>query len=82
MSRIEGKLRLQPSGRWAICRRGRDPWEITSGEVIYVQVAGKIALQATRIEFAHRAQFEGEYVSMDGYPLKDGLRAALGDNGD
>jgi hypothetical protein len=79
MIRIEGRLRRQPTGRWAICRRGRDPWEITSGNVIFVQVVGKLALQPTRIEFVHRARFEGEYVSMDGYPLRDGQRAAMGE---
>ena len=32
-----GRLRRQPSGRWAIVQRGRT-WEITSGDVIYVAV--------------------------------------------
>jgi hypothetical protein len=33
MTEKEGFLRMQPSGRWAACRPGRDPIEITSGDV-------------------------------------------------
>jgi len=29
----EGILQLQPSGRWATCRPGHKPIEITSGDV-------------------------------------------------
>ena len=78
-------LRMQPSGRWAICCPGRDPMEITSGEVFRVEVDGE--LKVTRMEFRHfsgplkgrehRGQ-PGEYYSVDGYWLRDGLRAALG----
>jgi hypothetical protein len=32
MSAKAGTLRLQSSGRWAVCRPGRDPVEIMSGE--------------------------------------------------
>jgi hypothetical protein len=78
VTRIEGRLRRLPSGRWAIFQRGRDPWEITSGDVIYVAVAGKLALQRTRIEYVPGSRFDGDYVSMDDYPLRNGLRSAAG----
>jgi hypothetical protein len=29
----EGFLQMQPSGCWAVCRPGRAPVEITSGEI-------------------------------------------------
>ncbi len=85
MSEKEGTLRMQPSGRWAVCRPGRAPVEITSGEMFRVEVDGE--LQLTRMEFQHfsgplkdrayRGQ-PGEYYSVEGHPLHDGLRAAFG----
>jgi hypothetical protein len=86
MSEKEGILRLQPSGRWAVCRPGRAPVEITSGELLRVEVDGELKL--TRMEFRHftgpmKGQtyrgLPGEYYSIDGYWLRDGLRAALGE---
>jgi hypothetical protein len=70
----EGTLHMQLSGRWAVCRPGRDPWEITSGELFRVEVEGMQGLQPTRMEHAH----PGGYYAVAGYPLRDGLRAALG----
>jgi hypothetical protein len=72
MSEDVGTLRMQPSGRWAVCRPGRDPVEITSGEVFRVEVVGE--LRVTRMEHQHG---EG-YYSVDGFPLHDGMRAAIG----
>jgi hypothetical protein len=83
MSDKEGTLRMQPSGRWAVCRPGHDPVEITSGEVFRIEVPGKEGLQLTRMEFRHRtsvspAELPLGYYSVDRYPLRDGLRAAIG----
>jgi hypothetical protein len=72
MSDKEGVLRLQSSGRWAIMRPGREPFELTSGVVFRVEVDGK--LQITRME---HLSSEG-YYSIEGYPLRDGMRAAIG----
>ena len=72
----EGVLQKQPSGRWAICRIGNDPFEITSGDLFRVDVDGK--LEVTRMEFAQDGQGGGEYYSVDGYHLEDGVRAAIG----
>jgi hypothetical protein len=62
---------MMASGRWAIYRPGRLPVEITSGG--RVEVDGELKL--TRMEYD-----EG-YYSIDGYPLRDGLRAAIGAEG-
>ena len=70
MSENEGTLQMQQSGRWAVCRPGQEPVEISSGELFRVEVAGE--LQPTRMEFD-----EG-YHSIDDYPLRAGLRAAIG----
>ena len=80
----EGTLQMQPSGRWAIYRPGHAPVEIPSGELFRIEVAGELKL--TRMEFRRftgpmkgrtlRGQ-PGEYYSVDNYPLRDGLRAAL-----
>jgi hypothetical protein len=72
MSEKEGTLRKQPSGRWAVFRPGRDPVEITSGELFRVEIGGEMRL--TRMEHLYS---EG-YYSIDGYPLRDGMRAAIG----
>jgi hypothetical protein len=71
MSEKEGILRMMASGRWAVCRPGQDPVEITSGEPFRVDVEGELKL--TRMEFD-----EG-YYSIDHYSLRDGLRAAIGE---
>jgi hypothetical protein len=42
-----------------------------------VEVAGVTGLQLTRMEYSHDEP--GGYYSVDGYPLRDGLRAAIGE---
>jgi Domain of unknown function (DUF5348) len=72
MTAKEGTLHLQTPGRWAIMRTGREPFELTSGDVFRVEVDGK--LQITRME-----HLWGEgYYSIDGFTLCDGMRAAIG----
>jgi hypothetical protein len=78
MNDKEGTLQMQPSGRWAVCRPGREPVEITSGELFSVEVGGKVGLQRTRMGDMHG---EG-YYSVHGYHLRDGLRAAIGIGGE
>ena len=77
MSDKEGTLRMMPSGRWAVCRPGREPVEITSGDLFHIEVAGKLHL--TRMEFRHSPR--RGYYTVGGYPLRDGLRAAIGEHG-
>ena len=77
MTDKEGTLRMMASGRWAIYRPGRLPVEITSGELFRVEVAGATALQLTRMEYNHTDRC---YYSADGYPLRDGLGAAIGEH--
>jgi hypothetical protein len=48
MSDKEGTLRMMASGRWAICRPGREPVEITSGELFRVEVDGELKLTRLR----------------------------------
>jgi hypothetical protein len=45
----DGILQRQPSGRWAICRPGEDPIEITTEDVFRVEIDGE--LRPTRMEF-------------------------------
>ena len=84
MTEREGVLRLLPSGRWAIVRPGWAPVEITNGELFRVEVPGKEGLHLTRMEFRHKETIRGSvaqlagYYSVDGYALRDGLRAAIG----
>jgi Domain of unknown function (DUF5348) len=68
----DGTLHLQASDRWAILRAGREPFELTSGDVFRVEVDGKF--QITRMRHLWG---QGCY-SVDGYPLRDGMRAAIG----
>ena len=53
MAEKEGVLRMQPSGRWAVCRPGQEPLEITSGEPFRVEVDCGKGLQLTRMEYRH-----------------------------
>jgi hypothetical protein len=76
MTDKEGTLRMMASGRWAVYRPGHLPHEIRSGELFRVEVAGANGLQLTRMEYNHT---DRRYYSVDGYPLRDGLRAAIGD---
>jgi hypothetical protein len=52
MSEKGGILRMMASGRWAVCRAGREPAEITGGELFRVEFKGE--LQLTRMEYQHR----------------------------
>ena len=83
MTDKEGILRRQASGRWAICRPDREPFELTSGDVFRLEVPGFKGLIVTRLELRHK-HYSGEvlelpgYYSIDDYPLRDGQRAAIG----
>jgi hypothetical protein len=68
-----GNLRMQPSGRWAVCRPGHEPVEITWGEVFRIEVADG-ALEVRRMQYAPGRR----YYVLDGPELRDGLRAAIG----
>jgi hypothetical protein len=81
----EGQLTRMPSRRWAVCRPGHDPVEITSGELFRVEVDSE--LKPTRMEFRHFAGLlrgrtyrglSGEYYSIDGFWLRNGVRTAIG----
>ena len=77
MTEKEGTLRMMASGRWAVCRAGREPVETTSGERFRIEFLGEMRL--TRMEFRHTPR--RGYYTVDGYPLRDGLRAAIGEHG-
>jgi hypothetical protein len=53
------------------------PVEITSGERFRIEFLGEMPL--TRMEFRNSPR--RGYYTVDGYPLRDGLRAAIGENG-
>jgi hypothetical protein len=67
-----GTLRMLSSRRWAICRPGREPVEIASGEVFRVE--GADGVRVTRMEYTPGCG----YYAADGPPLWAGLRAAIG----
>jgi hypothetical protein len=78
MTDNDGTLHMQPSGRWAIVLPGHSPVEITHGEMFSVEVQGHLELQVTRMEFRHIPTHinGGEYYSVDGFRLAEGLRVA------
>src|SRR5262245_4806785 len=77
MSEKEGTLRMMPSGQWAVCRPGETPHEITSGDLFHIEFAGKLHLTRMKFRYSPRRG----YYTVDGYPLRDGLRAAIGEHG-
>jgi hypothetical protein len=75
----EGVLQLQASGRWAVCRQGREPVEITSGHVFRVEAKTRPGvLTLTSMEYRHSGRGGGAYYSVDGFELYNGQRAAFG----
>jgi hypothetical protein len=74
MTEKEGIFRKMTSGRWAIFRPGRSPVEIMSGDLFRIEVAGAKELKLTHMEYD---QIDRQYYSIDDYPLRDGLRAAI-----
>jgi hypothetical protein len=76
MSEKEGTLRMMPSGQWAVCQPGETPHEITSGDLFHIEFAGKLHLTHMKFRYSPRRG----YYTVDGYPLRDGLRAAIGAN--
>ena len=74
--KIDGTLRMQPSGRWAIAAPGREPVEIPAGEIFRVEVPGAGELKRARME---QRPGGGEYYVVQGYPLRNGLRAGFYD---
>ena len=73
MSEKEGTLRMMASGRWTVCRAGRESVEITSGERFRIEFHGEMRL--TRMEFRHSPR--RGYYTVAGYPLLDGLHSAI-----
>ena len=69
----QGPLAMSVWGKWQICV-GTARHEISSGEVILLDVSGDGEWKRTRIE---HSKSEGGYYSVDGYPLRDGMLAAL-----
>jgi hypothetical protein len=73
MTDKEGTLHLQPNGRWAIIRPGRSPVAILEGEILEVEVRGK--MRRARME----RRRDGQWVTAEGYELRDGARAGFYD---
>ncbi len=72
---IDGILKfLGTSQRWAVCRDGETPIEICSGDTFYIERPGEGLMDLTRMEFGH-IKGRGQYYSIGGHVLRDGLRA-------
>ena len=72
MTDNEGTLQRATADRWGIAWPGLKPVTIPHGEVFLLEVAGE--LKRTRIEYR-----SGDSHSVDGYPLRAGLRASFFD---
>jgi hypothetical protein len=75
MNEKEGILRMMASGQWAVCRPGETRQELTAGDLSLIEFAGK--LQLTRMKCPYRPR--RGYYTVDGYSLRDGLRAETGE---
>jgi hypothetical protein len=74
--KTDSQLRQLPGGQWTIKAIGREPVPILAGEIFLIEVPGYTELQGTRMEMARPS---GEYYSVDGYELRDGMRAGFFD---
>ena len=72
----EGVPQLQSPGRLAVCRSGRVPVELTSGDLSASKPTCK--LEVTRMEFAHDGRGVASITASTGIHLEDNLRAAIG----
>jgi hypothetical protein len=52
--------------------------EITSGELLRVEVDGELKVTRMEVKYRHLPGGDGAYYSIDGYLLCDGLCAAIG----
>jgi hypothetical protein len=66
------ELRKNELDRWMIYRDSEPVHEVTSGDVIKVEVKGCFTLLPTRIEYDHSRR---DYTSVQGYDLWNGMRA-------
>jgi hypothetical protein len=73
----QGKLCRLPAGGWAIAWPGLEPVDIPAGEIFELEIAGKMKL--ARIERRRRPDGTDEWVTAQGYELRDGLRARFYD---
>jgi hypothetical protein len=71
--KTDGTLSTRPSGRWGIAAPGREPVEIAAGEQFRVEVPGYGELRRTRMGQCAG----GKYYAVEGYGLRDGLRAGF-----
>jgi hypothetical protein len=58
---------------------GTFTFDIPTYRAVCVEVDGAKELQLTRMEYRHLRRGGGEYFSVDDYQLRDGLRAAVGE---
>ena len=64
MTENGGVLRMQPSGRWAVCRPSQEPIEITSGEPFRSRWTA-LRTAVARMEYRRLRGGGGEYFSVD-----------------
>ena len=76
MTDPQGTLQMQPTGRWAIAAPGREPVTIPVGEIFMLEVPGTRELKRARME---QHPGSGEYYVVQGYSLREGLRAGFYD---
>jgi|SRR5215472_24319 len=72
----EGTLKLQPSGRWAVVRSRRPPFEITSGNIFRVDVDGDLRL--TRMTYRRLAGGGSEIIPSTATSSVTGCALPLG----
>ena len=80
MAEKEGVLRMQPSGRWAVS----DLVKSRSRSLPASPSASRWRRQGTAVDpdgCRHLRRGGGEYFTVDDSQLRDGLRAAVGEQG-
>ena len=70
-------MRMMASGQWAVCRPGETRQELTAGDLFLIEFASKLQLKRMKCRYRPRRGC----CTVDGYPLRDGLRAAIGEDG-
>ena len=71
----ESRINKSLLRRWQTRLANGRLYEVLPGDVLHVEIKGQAELVATVIGWRAEDRGPGDYVSVDGYPLWEGMRA-------
>ena len=71
----ESRINKSLLRRWQTRLANGRLYEVMPGDVLHVEIKGQAELVATVIDWRAEGRGPGDYVSVDGFPLWEGMRA-------